>query len=169
MVKYKIIRYVLKLDIDHHSIYHKTAYLMILQQYTNRFVCRRQSSYTPRQRRNPSQTWLTYRHISNISRTFSRQLNAWSLRCSWSIAWRRCSIYIFILDLTPSFNGLGKDNCKTRGETIKFWDLVRLILETSWYIELDVFPSWTVWTETHVALGVQFYQQGQNLWQFKGF
>ena len=31
-------------------------------------------------------------------------------RCSWSIACRRCSNYIFILNLTPGFNGLGKDN-----------------------------------------------------------
>ena len=29
---------------------------------------------------------------------------------------RRCSNYIFILDLTPGFNGLGKNNCKTRRE-----------------------------------------------------
>ena len=27
------------------------------------------------------------------------------------------------------FNGLGKDNCKTRQESLKFWDLVRLILD----------------------------------------
>ena len=60
---------------------------------------------------------------------FSRQLNCWSLRCSWSIACRRCSNYIFILNLTSGFNGLSKDNYKTRRETFKFWDLVRLILE----------------------------------------
>ena len=30
---------------------------------------------------------------------FSRKLNCWSLRCSWSIACRRCSNYIFILQL----------------------------------------------------------------------
>ena len=30
---------------------------------------------------------------------------------------------------TPGFIGLGKDNCKTRRETFKFGDLVRLILE----------------------------------------
>ena len=34
-----------------------------------------------------------------------------------------------ILDLTPGFNGLRKDNCKTRRETFKFSYLVRLILE----------------------------------------
>ena len=36
---------------------------------------------------------------SNI-RHLSKQYNGWSLRCSWSIACRRCSNYIFILDLT---------------------------------------------------------------------
>ena len=30
---------------------------------------------------------------------------------------QRCSNYIFILNLTPGFNGLGKDNCKTRWES----------------------------------------------------
>ena len=37
--------------------------------------------------------------------------------------------YIFILDLTPGFNGLGKKNCKTRRESFQFGDLVCLILE----------------------------------------
>ena len=58
----------------------------------------------------------------------------WSLRCSWSITCRSCSNYIFILDITPGFNRLHKDNCKARGETFKFWDLVHLILETWQYI-----------------------------------
>ena len=62
------------------------------------------------------------------------QLNCWSLRCSWSIACRRCSNYIFILDLTPAFNGLGKDNYKTRRETFKFWDWEHLILEVLRYV-----------------------------------
>ena len=53
----------------------------------------------------------------------------WSLRCSWSIACQRCSNHIFILDLTPGFNGLGKGNGKTRRQTFKFCDSVRLILE----------------------------------------
>ena len=43
-------------------------------------------------------------------------------------ACRRSSNYISILDLTPDLNGLGKDNYKTKWETFKFWDLVRLIL-----------------------------------------
>ena len=33
---------------------------------------------------------------------------------------------------TPGFIGLGKDNCKVRQETLKFRDLVRLILEILW-------------------------------------
>ena len=36
---------------------------------------------------------------------------------------------IFILDLTIGFNRLRRDNCKTRRETIKFYDLVLLMLE----------------------------------------
>ena len=63
---------------------------------------------------------------------FSRQYNCWSLRCSWSIACRRCSNYIFILNLIFGINSLGKDNCKTRRETLKIWVLVHLILEIWW-------------------------------------
>ena len=40
-----------------------------------------------------------------------------------------CYNCILILDLTPGSNGLVKDYCKTRQETLTFWDLVRLILE----------------------------------------
>ena len=40
--------------------------------------------------------------------------------------------YIFILDLTPGFNGLGKDNFNTRRKTFKWWDSVRLILDIWW-------------------------------------
>ena len=66
---------------------------------------------------------LTYRQVYNIRYNhFIRQLNCWSLRCSWSIACRHCSNYIFILDLTPGFNTLRKDNCKPRPEAFKFWD-----------------------------------------------
>ena len=39
-----------------------------------------------------------------------------------------CSIYIFILGLTPGVNILHKD-CNTRGENFQFGDLVWLILE----------------------------------------
>ena len=43
--------------------------------------------------------------------------NCWSIRCRWSIACWHCSNYMSILDLTPGFNGLGKDNGKMRWET----------------------------------------------------
>ena len=68
----------------------------------------------------------------------SRQYHLWSLRCSWSFACLHCFIYIFILDLTPHFSGLDKDNDKTRRETFKFWDLMRLILEIWRYIPMNL-------------------------------
>ena len=71
----------------------------------------------------------------------SRQRNCWSLRHSWSITCRRCSNYIFILDLTPGFNGLGINNCKMRRETLKCWDLVCLILEV-WKCILMLDTAW---------------------------
>ena len=40
--------------------------------------------------------------------------------------------YIFILDLTPGFNGLAKDKSKTRRDSFKFWNSVRLILGILW-------------------------------------
>ena len=64
--------------------------------------------------------------------TSTEKQNYWSLRCSWSIACRRCSNYIFIMDFTPAFNGSGKDNCKTRCETFKFYDFVHFILDIWW-------------------------------------
>ena len=65
----------------------------------------------------------------------SRKQICRSLRCSWTIACRHCSNYIFILNLKPGLNGLGKVNCKTSRESFKFWDLVHqvLILEILWY------------------------------------
>ena len=42
---------------------------------------------------------------------------------------RRCSNCIFILYLTPGFNRLGKDKCKTRRESFEFYELVHIILE----------------------------------------
>ena len=60
--------------------------------------------------------YFMYREVSNIWRTL--------------VGNKIVDHYIFILDFTPSFNGLGKDNYKMRRETFKFWELVRLILET---------------------------------------
>ena len=65
-----------------------------------------------------------YRQTCNISRTL-----VGNKIVDHSDACRRCSNCIFIHDLTLGFNGLGKDNFKSRRETFKFWDLVLLILE----------------------------------------
>ena len=43
----------------------------------------------------------------------------------WSISCRRCSNYIFIIDLAPGFNALGKDNGKTSRETFTFGDYIK--------------------------------------------
>ena len=51
-----------------------------------------------------------------------RQWNCRSLRWSWSIACRRCSDYIFMIDLKPGFDWLGKDNGNMRRESFQFWD-----------------------------------------------
>ena len=68
---------------------------------------------------------MSYRQTSDITRTLVANQNCWSRRCSWSIACRRCSNCIFILDLTlTSMAWLGNDNCKTRRETFQFWDLL---------------------------------------------
>ena len=77
--------------------------------------------------------FLYYRKTSNISRTLVGNKIV-DNSCSWSISCRRCSNCIFILNLTPGFHGLGKDHCKRRQETFKFWDLVRLILEVLRYV-----------------------------------
>ena len=82
---------------------------------------------------------LTTQKPKRLPRVVSvRLVYCWSLRCSWSITCRRCSNYIFILNLTPDFNGLGKDNYKMRREAFKFWDWARLILETLRYITLEI-------------------------------
>ena len=47
---------------------------------------------------------------------------------------RRCSNHI-IFNLTHGFNRLGKYNCKTRGETLKFWQPVRFIYEIWRYMK----------------------------------
>ena len=73
-------------------------------------------------------TVFEYRQTSNISCTLGNKLvdNSHVV-----IASQHCFNYIFILDLIPSSNGLGKGNCKTKRESFKFWDLVQLILELS--------------------------------------
>ena len=81
----------------------------------------------------------------------SRQYNCCPHRCSWSIAYRRCSNYIFIVNLTPSFNGLGKDNYTTRGQIFNFGDLVRCILDVWWYCSSGRNTLWPIQNSHHFA------------------
>ena len=67
-----------------------------------------------------------YRQISNMRRTLKGNT---FLTTQMQLERRRCFNYIFIPDLTPSFNRLRKDNCKTRREPSKFCELVRFILD----------------------------------------
>ena len=57
-----------------------------------------------------SHCFHNYRQVSNIKRTFVDN----KIVDHSDVANRRCSSYIFILDWTPGFTWLGKDNCKTR-------------------------------------------------------
>ena len=73
-----------------------------------------------------------FRQVYNIRRTLvGNTIVHHSDACSWSIACRRCSNCIFIIDLTLGFNIFGKDNCQTRWEKFYFGDLERLILDSS--------------------------------------
>ena len=50
----------------------------------------------------------------------SWQWNCRLLRYSWNIACWHCSNFVFILNLTPGFSGLGKDNCKWNQKHLSF-------------------------------------------------
>ena len=64
-----------------------------------------------------------------------------------------CSNYIFILDSTPGFSRLHKDNCKMRQETFKFWDLVHLILE--------------IWQYTYCISSTQLIHSPTSYWALR--
>ena len=54
---------------------------------------------------------------------------AWLCKFTRTWCWLRVFICLQHVLVTPGFNGLGKDNCKTRRETFRLWDLVHLTLE----------------------------------------
>ena len=91
-------------------------------------VCTQLSDRLSGEQRPRSASWVgeNYRQTSNISRNLVGNKFADNSDVVGAAA---CPNYIFILDLTPGFSALDKDNCKTRRETFKFWDLVCLILE----------------------------------------
>ena len=85
----------------------------------------------------------TYRQTFNISGILvaRRTIKYWSLRCSWP-----CSNYDFILDLTPGFNGLDKNNCNTKREHFKIWKLVLLYwrFDGSYQYSNTSSPCWRI-------------------------
>ena len=98
--------------------------------------------------------------VKPLKSHLSRELNCWSLRCSRSIACWRC--YIIMLDSTLGFNRLGKDNCKTRRETFKFWDLVRLILEVWRYSVMLVLNYRNEYNSSDLIM-ISFFQPNLQL------
>ena len=66
-------------------------------------------------------TWVL-RSIRSTKQTKTKLWIFYGMYC------RCCSNYIFFLDLTHDFNGFDKDNCTTRRETFRLWDLVPLLL-----------------------------------------
>ena len=68
-----------------------------------------------------------YCQFSNISRTLGGNKTVDHSDVVGASPVSRCSNHIFILELTPGFIGLGKDNSNTRWESFKFGDLVHLI------------------------------------------
>ena len=81
------------------------------------------------------QMWIEmYRQVSNISHTLAGNEIFYHSDVVGASPVDAAPTTFFILVLTPGFNRLGKDKCKTRRESFKFWDLVRLILETLRYM-----------------------------------
>ena len=71
---------------------------------------------------------------SNYCKTFDRRHALGSKIVDYSDVVRASPVdaaptTIFILSFAPGFNVLHKNNCQTRWETFKFWDLVHVILE----------------------------------------
>ena len=71
------------------------------------------------------------------------------------------------LSLTPGFNGLHKDNCKMRRETIKFWELMRLILEIWRYI-ISFTSAMLKIRQFAVLKTCEKYCLPQWIWKFPG-
>ena len=76
-----------------------------------------------------------------------------------------CSNCIFILDLTPGFNGSGKGNYKTRRETFRCWDLVWLILEVWRYGWTSVQLALTAITGTIILVPYIHIEPLELIWR----
>ena len=99
-----------------------------------------------------------YHQISNISLTFEGNKIVDHSDVVGTVPVGAAPTTSFILDLTPGFNRLHKDNCKTRREIFKCWDLVSCIrdltvghYDTCW---------WLLESSGHVQMwyGINFVQ-----------
>ena len=93
-----------------------------------------------------------------------RQKNCSSFTCNWSMACRCCSNYIFILILTPGFNGLGKDKCKIRWDSLKYWDLVQFMLDILRYCH-KVHGSMKKWDSHWQCPNLELFAYLYGEWQ----
>ena len=100
------------------------------------------TKYRPISRNARTSCCLSWKH-NTVKTYFSRQYTCRSLRCSWNIVCRCCSYYIVILDLTSGFTGSCTDNCWTRRKSLKFWDLLRLILYILRYLHMHIM-AWRI-------------------------
>ena len=74
--------------------------------------------------------YATYHTFPLVSTVWRKMVTISFHECFWQFALcRRSSNYIFVFDIIPGINSFGKDNCKTRRETLKIWVLVRLTLD----------------------------------------
>ena len=65
---------------------------------------------------------------------------SWSFRSSWSIACRRCSNWIFILDLTPGFYGLAETIARRDEKHLSFG--IWCLLYKRLYVMFHITYNW---------------------------
>ena len=88
--------------------------------------------------------WLIYRQNSNIRRTLVGSNIVDNSDVVGASAVGAVPTTSSNLDLTHGFNGLGKDNYKTRRETFYFWNSVRLVLKVWRYMGFSNVHLWYV-------------------------
>ena len=57
--------------------------------------------------------------LQDLVKSRSCEIGGFNYHITLKFSRHSCSSYIFILVLTPGFNGMGNDNCKTRREIFK--------------------------------------------------
>ena len=105
-----------------------------------------------------------YCQTSDIRHTLVSNTNVQhSLRCSWSIACRRCSSYIFILDLTLASKDWAKTTRWDENHKFKFLYWVHLILEVWQYCEVSFF-LWENQAHSSLMFSTGFWYYWMQYW-----